>query len=54
MASFLSSWNILTLLFLVAAYTVYEGTKTVGKLNEILFYLTFIVFFNTCFFNKKG
>ncbi len=54
MASFLSSWNILTLLFLVAAYTVYEGTKTVGKLNEILFYLTFIVFLIPVFSIKKA
>ncbi len=44
MVSFLNSWNILTLLFLGAAYTVYGGTKTVGRLSEILFYITFIVF----------
>ncbi|MCS4463812.1 GerAB/ArcD/ProY family transporter [Clostridium botulinum] len=44
MVSFLNSWNILSLLFLGAAYTVYGGTKTIGKLNEVLFYITFIVF----------
>ncbi|MDS1002598.1 GerAB/ArcD/ProY family transporter [Clostridium sporogenes] len=52
--SFLNSWNILTLLFLGAAYTVYEGTKTVGRLNEVLFYITFIVFLIPVFSLKKS
>ncbi|WP_409069965.1 GerAB/ArcD/ProY family transporter [Clostridium sp. FAM 1755] len=52
--SFLNSWNILTLLFLGAAYTVYGGTKTVGRLNEVLFYITFIVFLIPVFSLKKS
>ncbi len=54
MVRFLNSWNILTLLFLGAAYTVYGGTKTVGKLNEVLFYITFIVFLIPVFSIKKA
>ncbi|KRU30598.1 spore germination protein [Clostridium sporogenes] len=54
MVSFLNSWNILTLLFLGAAYTVYGGTKTVGRLSEILFYTTFIVFLIPVFSIKKA
>ncbi|EPY2307877.1 GerAB/ArcD/ProY family transporter [Clostridium sporogenes] len=54
MVSFLNSWNILTLLFLGAAYAVYRGTKTVGRLNEVLFYITFIVFLIPVFSLKKS
>ncbi|KEI76104.1 hypothetical protein FDB72_04845 [Clostridium botulinum] len=54
MVSFLNSWNILSLLFLGAAYTVYGGTKTIGKLNEVLFYITFIVFLIPVFSIKKA
>ncbi|WP_251859439.1 endospore germination permease [Clostridium sp. Marseille-Q2269] len=44
MVNFLSSWNILSLLFLVTGYIAYQGTKPIGRLSEVLFYLTFIVF----------
>ncbi|MDU1321855.1 MAG: GerAB/ArcD/ProY family transporter [Clostridium botulinum] len=54
MVRFLNSWNILTLLFLGAAYAVYGGTKTVGRLNEVLFYITFIVFLIPIFSLKKS
>ncbi|HDK7167736.1 TPA: GerAB/ArcD/ProY family transporter [Clostridium botulinum] len=54
MVSFLNSWNILTILFLGAAYTVYGGTKPIGRLSEVLFYITFIVFLIPIFSLKKS
>ncbi len=54
MVSFLNSWNILTILFLGAAYAVYGGTKAVGRLSEVLFYITFIVFLIPIFSLKKS
>ena len=54
MVNFLNSWNILSLLFLGAAYAVYGGTKTVGRLNEVLFYITFIVFLIPIFSLKEA
>ncbi len=54
MVNFLNSWNILSLLFLGAAYAVYGGTKTVGRLNEVLFYTTFIVFLIPIFSLKEA
>ncbi|MGO5064921.1 MULTISPECIES: GerAB/ArcD/ProY family transporter [unclassified Clostridium] len=44
MVNFLSPWNILTLLFLFVAYTAYGGVAVIGRINEILFYSSFIVF----------
>lgn len=41
--SFLESWNILSLLFLVTAYVAYKGAKVLGRVNEVLFYITFVV-----------
>lgn len=44
MVPFLSYWNLASLLFLFVAYASYGGIKVIGKINEILFYATFIVF----------
>lgn len=41
--SFLESWNILSLLFLVTAYVAYKGVKVLGRVNEVLFFITFVV-----------
>ncbi|WP_409069963.1 GerAB/ArcD/ProY family transporter [Clostridium sp. FAM 1755] len=40
----LNFWNLSSLLFLFVAYASYGGTKVIAKINEILFYGTFIVF----------
>lgn len=52
--NFLGVWNILTLLFLVSAYAVYSGTKALGRLNEILFYITFMVYLVPFFSIEKS
>ncbi|WP_027625868.1 GerAB/ArcD/ProY family transporter [Clostridium lundense] len=52
--NFLGVWNILTLLFLVSAYAVYSGTKALGRLNEILFYITFLVYLVPFFSIQKS
>ncbi len=44
MVPFLSYWNLASLLFLFVAYASYGGIKVIGKINEVLFYATFIVF----------
>lgn len=41
---FLNFWNISTLLFLFVAYAAYGGTQVISKINEVLFYATFIAF----------
>ncbi|WP_195923212.1 GerAB/ArcD/ProY family transporter [Clostridium tepidum] len=44
MIDFLSPLNILSLLFLFVAYTAYGGVEVIGRVNEILFYSSLIVF----------
>lgn len=54
MVPFLNKWNILTVLFLITAYAAYEGTKTIGRINEVLFYGTFIVYIIPLIAISKG
>lgn len=45
MMRFLSNYQILLIIFLVPAFIAYKGVKTIGRINEIVFYLTCILFF---------
>lgn len=54
MVPFLSYWNLASLLFLFVAYASYGGIKVIGKINEILFYATFIVFLIPLFSLKNA
>ncbi|GAA0724471.1 endospore germination permease [Clostridium malenominatum] len=54
MVHFLNKWNILTLLFLITAYAAYGGAKTIGRMNEVLFYSTFAIFLIPLFAVSKG
>ncbi|PRR79364.1 Spore germination protein YndE [Clostridium liquoris] len=54
MVPFLNRWNILTVLFLITAYAAYGGIKTIGRINEVLFYGTFIVYIIPLFAISKG
>ncbi|EQB4340968.1 GerAB/ArcD/ProY family transporter [Clostridium botulinum] len=42
---FLDKWSMLIVMYCIIAYAIYGGTKTVGKLNEIIFFSTIIIFF---------
>lgn len=42
--SFLNKWTILIVMYCAIAYAVYGGTKTIGRLNEIIFFSTIIIF----------
>lgn len=50
---FLDKWSMLIVMYCIIAYAIYGGTKTVGKLNEIIFFSTIIIFFHT-FSSYKG
>ncbi|KOM97699.1 hypothetical protein ACP49_11685 [Clostridium botulinum] len=54
MVPFLSYWNLASLLFLFVAYASYGGIKVIGKINEVLFYATFIVFLIPLFSLKNA
>ncbi|WP_027625866.1 GerAB/ArcD/ProY family transporter [Clostridium lundense] len=41
---FLNKWTILMVMYCSIAYTAYQGTKTIGRLNEIIFFSTIIIF----------
>lgn len=42
--SFLNKWTILAVMYCALAYTIYQGGKTVGRVNEIIFFSTIIIF----------
>lgn len=44
MVSFITNYKLLLVIFLVPAFIAYKGIKTIGKVNELFFYLTFIIF----------
>ncbi|GAA0724462.1 endospore germination permease [Clostridium malenominatum] len=44
MVHFLNKWNILIGTYIVITYAVYHGSKAVGRLNEFIFFATFIKF----------
>ncbi|WP_251859436.1 endospore germination permease [Clostridium sp. Marseille-Q2269] len=45
MVQFLNKWTLLILLYILIAYTIWQGFKILGKLNEVIFFLTIIIFF---------
>ncbi|HDK7167738.1 TPA: endospore germination permease [Clostridium botulinum] len=45
MVQFLNNWTILIVMYCIIAFALYRGTKTVGILNEIIFFSTIIIFF---------
>ncbi|KOR26591.1 endospore germination permease [Clostridium sp. L74] len=45
MVNFLNRWTILIVMYVVIGYTIYGGIKTIGILNEIIFFSTIIIFF---------
>ncbi len=49
---FLDKWSMLIVMYCIIAYAIYGGTKTVGKLNEIIFFQP-LLFFHT-FSSYKG
>lgn len=45
MTSFTTNYKLLAVLFLAPAFVAYRGVKTLGRVNELFFYLTIAVFF---------
>lgn len=45
MVVFLRNYKLLSVLFLAPAFIAYKGIKTLGKVNELTFYLTIIIYF---------
>lgn len=45
MISFLKNYQVLPILFLAPAFVAYKGIKTLGKVNELIFYLSIFIFF---------
>lgn len=45
MVSFITNYKLLSVLFLVPAFIACKGIKTLGRVNELFFYLTFIILF---------
>ncbi len=41
---FLDKWSMLIVMYCIIAYAIYGGTKTVGKLNEIIFFQPLLFF----------
>lgn len=42
---FLTNPKLLVIVFIVPAFLAYKGIKTLGRMNELIFYLTVIIFF---------
>lgn len=51
---FLTSFRIISITTLIAAFTVYRGLKLVGKVNTISFYVTVILLLETFVALKEG
>lgn len=45
MVSFITNYKLLSVLFLAPAFVAYKGIKTLGKVNELVFYLTIALYF---------
>ncbi|MDU6878399.1 GerAB/ArcD/ProY family transporter [Clostridium tepidum] len=45
MVDFLNKWTILIVMYIVIGYAIYGGIKTIGILNEVIFFSTIIIFF---------
>lgn len=45
MIVFITNYKLLSVLFLVPAFIACKGIKTLGRVNELFFYLTFIILF---------
>ncbi|EJO5346647.1 endospore germination permease [Clostridium botulinum] len=45
MVPFLNKTSLLIIMYLVIGYVIYNGTKTVGILNEVIFFSTIFIFF---------
>lgn len=54
MTPFLSGQKILITLLLVPAFIAYKGIKTLGRMNEVIFYSTLVVFFIPIAALKEG
>lgn len=54
MTPFLSRYKILITLLLPPAFVAYKGIKTAGRMNEVTFYLTIMVFFIPIAALKEG
>ncbi len=53
MVQSLNKWTILIVMYCMIAYAVHGGFKTVGILNEFIFFSTIIIFFYTPNSNKR-
>ncbi|MBV7272555.1 endospore germination permease [Clostridium sp. PL3] len=54
MVSFLKNYQLLIIVFLAPAFIAYKGIKTLGKVNELIFYLSLIIFFIPIAVLKQG
>ncbi|KAJ53471.1 spore germination protein (amino acid permease) [Clostridium tetanomorphum] len=54
MVTFLNKWNMLTVVYLITAYAAYGGIKVIGRINEVVFLSTFIVYLIPLFSISKG
>lgn len=54
MTWFLTPYKILITILLLPAFVAYKGVKTLGKMSEVVFYLTFILFFIPIAAFKEG
>ena len=45
MVVFLRNYKLLSVLFLAPAFIAYKGIKTLGRINELIFYLSIMIFF---------
>lgn len=54
MVPFLNNYKIIITLLLTPAFVVYKGIKTIGKINEVVFYITLAVFFIPIAALKEG
>lgn len=45
MVTFITNYKLLSVLFLAPAFIAYKGIKTLGKINELIFYLTVMLYF---------
>ncbi|KAJ53473.1 spore germination protein (amino acid permease) [Clostridium tetanomorphum] len=54
MVPFLNRWTVLIVSYLVIAYAVYGGGKTVARINEVIFFGTVIIFFMPLISIKDG
>ncbi len=44
MTPFLNNYKILSIIILIPAYIVYKGIKPIGRMNEVVFYSTLVMF----------